>query len=139
MHRVARPGGAHANGLFGFNDIIPRFRPAKAHDGARHGIFTGSPDPAKFTAIEFNAGIAHHLVIDVVGGDNTAGPVHVFDHRGWISRNMSTDILGDQPGVSVVASSGCKAHNEANVFTLVELSSPDRARSQDSETKRDQR
>ena len=65
--------------------------------------------------------VALGFVVSVIGGDQTAGAIHVVDDETWVARNVSAHMTGDDTRVGVVSTSCRKPDGNPNRLTCVKV------------------
>src|SRR5262245_17568669 len=139
VRRVARRHATQLHRRLGVAEAIERCDAAGFIERASNIVLGRDADIFKLARIEFDAGIADHLVdnlvavkvddgesvwlgdlVNVVGGDETGGPWHVLDDNRRISGNVSTQMTGDQARIAIKAAAGGKADDKLDRFALVE-------------------
>src|SRR5919112_1915150 len=59
--------------------------------------------------------------IDVSSGADTSGTGHILHNDSRMTRDMLAEVLGEQPGVKIVAAAWPKADDDVDGISLVEI------------------
>src|SRR5919106_1407725 len=111
-----------------------------AHDVTAGRAFDRRANPTKLACVQTDGSVAERLIKDisavpdtdesavaigfvvgVVGGDQTAGAIHVLNHKTRIAGNMLAHVTCEQPRIGVIAASGGEAYRDSNRLTCVEI------------------
>src|SRR5688572_21586273 len=145
-HIVGRGTGSRAAKLYrllGFKPLVDGGDAARFGQHADTGIRRRNAQPAEFSAIELRRLVTDRvlqhqrtdkvadgqtvgvgLVVDIIRGNEAAGPGHVLDYGVRIAGDMLANMPRDHSRVSIETSAGGEADYKANGLPFVEILCP---------------